>query len=84
MVHGGVHRGLAIRSSERDASGGPAAPAVPACYVGHTSLVAALRAKYGRGDGHSCEPYPQLITPIVTVFDGPPMRFVVVIQRLTA
>ncbi len=27
----------------------PTSPDVPPCYVGHTSLFAALRAKYGRG-----------------------------------
>jgi hypothetical protein len=40
------------------------------------------RAKAGRGDWHSFEPYPQLITPIVTVFDGPTLPFVGTAERL--
>ena len=50
MVHGLAQRWLAIRSSQRDSSCGPTSPGVPPCYVGHTSLSAAMRAKYGRGD----------------------------------
>ena len=42
----------------------------------------ALWAKDGRGDWHSFEPYPQLIAPIVTVFDGPALPFVATAERL--
>lgn len=32
--------------------------------------------KNGRGDWHSFEPFPQLIAPIVAVFEGPALPFV--------
>jgi len=47
-----ARRWLAIRSSQRDPANRPYfARRVAPCYVGHTSLFAALRAKYGRGGG---------------------------------
>lgn len=38
--------------------------------------------KDGRGDWRSFEPYPQLIAPIVTVFEGPALPFVTTAERL--
>jgi len=40
------------------------------------------RAKAGRGDWRSFEPYPQLIAPIVTIFDGPTPLFMDTAERL--
>jgi hypothetical protein len=42
------------------------------------------RAKAGRGDWPSFEPYPQLIAPIVTACDGPTLPFVAIMRRLAA
>jgi len=50
--------------------------------VGHRSLSVARRAKDGRGDWRSFEPYPQLIAPIVTIFDGPTPLFMDTAERL--
>lgn len=71
-------------------------PALRLGYEGHTSLLlrckakyglpyvarSVARAKYGRGDWHSFEPSPQLIAPIVTVFDGPTPPFMDTTERL--
>jgi hypothetical protein len=67
MVHGVVQRWLAIllrqeatedkcvaRSAIRRT--GPTSLGATPCYVGHTSLSAALRAKYGRGSSSISEP----------------------------
>jgi hypothetical protein len=57
-------------------------PALRMGCVGHRSLSVARRAKDGRGDWRSFEPYPQLIAPIVTIFDGPTPLFMDTAERL--